>query len=310
MSKPFRFGIQLSAPAPELSWGDTARKLEDTGWSTLVMPDHFADQLAVAPALAVAAEATSTLRLGALVFGNDYRHPVVLAKEMATLDVLSEGRMEFGLGAGWMRTDYEMAGMTYNRPGLRIDRMLESLEIIRGLFGEGPVDFRGEHYTISAMEGFPKPVQSPPPLLIGGGGKRVLGIAGREADIVGVTANLKAGEVGPDALADTTAEKFDEKLDWVSEAAGTRFDDIELQVLVMSTQLTDDRTAAIEGTAALFGVTPEAVAAMPILLIGSAGEIAETLIERRERWGFSYIVVQDAASMDALAPVIDQLAGT
>lgn len=310
MPHPFRFGLQLSAPAPGLSWGDTARRLEDTGWSTLVMPDHFEDQLAVAPALAVAAEATSTLRLGALVFGNDYRHPVVLAKEMATLDVLSEGRMELGLGAGWMRTDYEMAGMTYDRPGVRIDRMLESLKIIRGLFGDGPVDFQGEHYNITAMEGFPKPVQSPPPLLIGGGGKRVLGIAGREADIVGVTANLKAGEIGPDALADTTVEKFDEKLRWVREAAGDRFDDIELQVLVMSTQLTDDRVAAVEGIAALFGVTPDAAAAMPMLLIGSAGEIAETLIERRERWGFSYIVVQDAASIDALAPVIAQLAGT
>jgi probable F420-dependent oxidoreductase len=310
MTHPFRFGIQLTGPAPGLSWADTARKLEDTGWSTLVMPDHFEDQLAVGPALAVAAEATSTLRLGALVFGNDYRHPVVLAKEMATLDVLSDGRVEFGIGAGWMRTDYEMAGMTYDRPGVRIDRMLESLEIIRGLFADGPVDFHGEHYTITNMEGLPKPVQSPPPVLIGGGGKRVLGIAGREADIVGVTANLKAGEVGPDAVADTTVERFDEKLEWVREAAGDRFDDIELQILVMSTQLVDDRSAAIEGMAALFGVAPDAAAAMPMLLIGSADEIAETLLERRERWGFSYIVVQDHASIDALAPVIERLAGT
>lgn len=310
MTHPFRFGLQLTAPAPGMSWADTARKLEDTGWSSLVMPDHFEDQLAVGPALAVAAEATSTLRLGALVFGNDYRHPVVLAKEMATLDVLSDGRMEFGLGAGWMRTDYDKAGMVYDRPGVRIDRMLESLEIIRGLFGDGPVDFAGEHYTISGLNGLPKPVQSPPPVLIGGGGKRVLSIAGREADIVGVTANLRAGEVGPDALEDTTVERFDEKLGWVRAAAGDRFDDIELQVLVMSTQVTDDRTTALEGTGAVFGLSPEATAAMPMLLIGSAGEIAETLQERRERWGFSYVVVQDHATIDALAPVVAELTGT
>ncbi len=310
MTHPFRFGIQLTAPAPGTSWADTARRLEDSGWSTLVMPDHFEDQLAVGPALAVAAEATTTLRLGALVFGNDYRHPAVLAKEMATLDVLSDGRMELGIGAGWMRTDYEKAGLVYDRPGVRIDRMLESLEIIRGLFADGPVDFDGEHYTITGMEGLPKPVQSPPPLLIGGGGKRVLGIAGRQADIVGVTANLKAGEIGPDALADTTVDRFDEKLEWVRAAAGDRFADIELQVLVMSTQLTDDRAAALEGMASLFGITPDAAAAMPMLLIGSADEIAETLHERRERWGFSYIVVQDHASIEALAPVVARLSGT
>ncbi|MFV2038797.1 MAG: TIGR03621 family F420-dependent LLM class oxidoreductase [Acidimicrobiales bacterium] len=310
MVHPFRFGIQLTGPAPGLTWGDTARKLEDTGWSTLVMPDHFGDQLAVAPALAVAAEATTSLRLGALVFGNDYRHPVVLAKDMATLDVVSEGRMELGLGAGWMRTDYDQAGMSYDRPGQRIERMLESLAVIRGMFATGPFDFAGEHYTITAMEGWPKPVQASPPLLIGGGARRMLGVAAREADIVGVTANLSAGEVGADAIADITAERFDEKLTWVREAAGDRFDHIELNVLVMSTQVTDDRAAAIEGTAALFGMPPEAVAETPILLIGSTAEIVDTLLERRERWGFSYVIVQDHDSIDALAPVVAELTGT
>jgi probable F420-dependent oxidoreductase len=308
MTHPFRFGLQITQPAAGLSWGETARKLEDTGWASLQMPDHFEDQLAVGPALAAAAEATSTLRLGALVFGNDYRHPVLLAKEMATLDVLSEGRMELGLGAGWMRTDYEAAGMSYDRPGQRIERMIESLTIIRGLFEDKPVDFVGEHYTITGLNGLPKPIQSPPPVLIGGGGKRMLSIAAREADIVGVTANLKAGEVGPDALADVTPEKFDEKVSWVREAAGDRMADIELNVLVMNVQVTDDRAGARDGMGALFGMGSDVVAATPILLLGSAGEIADDLRERRERWGFSYITVQ-ADAMEAMAPVVAELTG-
>lgn len=308
MSRPFRFGVQVNT-ATGASWADTARRVEDLGFSTLVMPDHFEDQLSVAPALAVAAEATTTLRVGALVFGNDYRHPVVLAKDMATLDVLSGGRMEFGIGAGWMRTDYEAAGMSYDRPGERIDRMLESITIIRGLFGDDPVDFAGAHYTITGMEGFPKPVQSPPPLLIGGGGKRMLTIAAQQADIVGVTANLKAGEIGPDAIADITPARFDEKLEWVRAAAGDRLADIELNSLVMSAQVVDDQQSAIEATAAMFGVEPADAAATPILLIGSPDEIAQQLEERRDRWGISYFIVQGFETAMALEPVIAQMSG-
>lgn len=310
MPHPFRFGVQLVHPEPGTTWAETARRVEDAGFSTLVMPDHFEDQLAVAPALAIAAEATTTLRLGALVFGNDYRHPIVLAKDMATLDVLSGGRMEFGIGAGWMRSDYEAAGMDYDTPGVRIDRMLESIEIIRGLMGPDPVDFAGEHYTIRAMNGLPKPVQDPPPLLIGGGGERMLTIAGRLANIVGVNANLRAGEIGPDAAADVAPDRFDEKLEWVRAAAGDRMADIELNCLVMSTQITDDRQAALEATGAMFGMDAEAVGRTPILLVGSPGEIADQLRERRERWGFSYIVVQGMDTVEALRPVVAELAGT
>lgn len=309
MSHPFRFGVQVNTAAAGTSWAETARRIEDLGFSTLVMPDHFEDQLAVAPALAVAANATSTLRVGALVFGNDYRHPVVLAKDMATLDVLSDGRMEFGIGAGWMRTDYEAAGMSYDRPGERIDRMVESIDIIRGLFGDGPVDYEGEHYTISGLEGLPKPIQSPPPLLIGGGGKRMLTIAAERADIVGITANLRAGEVGTDAVADITPARFDEKLEWVRAAAGDRMDHIELNCLVMSTQVVDDRETAIAGTAAMFGFDRADADATPILLVGSTDQIAGQLEERRDRWGFSYVVVQGIDTAVALEPVIARLAG-
>ena len=309
MTKPFRFGIQLTQPAAGRTWAETAQQLEADGWSSLVMPDHFENQLAVAPALAAAAQATSTLRLGALVYGNDYRHPVVLAKDMATLDVLSEGRMEFGIGAGWMQSDYDKAGMEYDRPGIRIERMQESLTIIRGLFSDGPVNFDGEHYQITVMEGWPKPVQSPPPIHIGGGGKRMLGIAAQEADIVGITANLRAGVVGRDATNDVTPEKFDEKVDWIQTAAGDRIDDIELSVLVFSTQVTDDKESAVNGTAEMFGFTTDQIEQTPMLLIGSSEEIANSLRERRERWGISYIIVQDTA-IDTLTPVVAELTGT
>src|SRR5271165_7356386 len=147
--RKFRFAAQLSK-GPDgsgASWAQQARRAEDLGYSTLLMPDHFGDQLAPVPALAAAAAATSTLRLGALVFGNDYRHPVVLAKEAATLDVLSEGRFELSLGAGWMRTDYEQAGITYDHPAVRVARFEEAVKVVNGLLRtDGPFSFHGTHY--------------------------------------------------------------------------------------------------------------------------------------------------------------------
>lgn len=306
----FRFGVQVNRAEHGTGWADAARRIESLGFSTLVMPDHFEDQFAVGPALTAAAAATTSLRVGALVFGNDYRHPVVLAKDMATVDVLSEGRMEFGIGAGWMRSDYDAAGMSYDRPGERIDRMLEAITVIHGLFGDGPFDFAGEHYTIDGLDGLPKPVQSPPPLLIGGGGKRMLTIAAQQADIVGITANLRAGAIGEDAVADITPERFDEKLAWVRDAAGARFDDIELNTLVMSTQVVEDQAAVIEATAAMFGLDPASTAASPLLLVGTPDQIVAQLEERRERWGFSYVIVQGLDTAIALEPVIARLAGT
>ena len=313
MSHPFRFGVEIKRPLDGLTWAETAARIEELGYSTLVVPDHFEDQLAVGPALAAAAAATTTLRLGAHVYCNDYRHPVMLAKEMATLDVLSGGRMDLGLGAGWMRTDYEQSGLDYDRPGMRIDRMVESLRILRGLLADGPVTFEGEHYTIRGLEGLPKPVQSPMPVVIGGGGRRMLGLAAREADVVGVNANLRSGEIGLDAINDVMPERFDEKLGWVRDAAGDRFDRLELNVLVAAAQITEGRRAtaeAVEATAAMFGKPPEVVVDVPLLLVGSPSEIADTLRQRRERWGFSYMVVQsDACDLTAFASVISELDG-
>ncbi len=314
MTHPFRFGVELKGPLPGLTWPQTAKKVEDLGFSNLVMPDHFDEQLAVGPGLAAAAAATTTLRLSAFVYGNDYRHPVMVAKEVATLDILSGGRMDLGLGAGWKRVDYDGAGMDYDPPGVRIDRMVESLHIIRALFEDGPVTFEGEHFTIRGLEGLPKPVQSPVPVAIGGGGRRMLTLAGRHADIVGVNANLRSGEIGLDAMNDVLgADRFDAKLEWVRQAAGDRFDQLVLNVLIASWQITGGgkaTTEAIEATAAMFGQPPEVVADVPLLLIGSPAEIADTLRQRRERWGFSYMILGAAnADVEAFAPVIAELDG-
>ena len=197
----------------------------------LTMPDHFTDQLAPVPALMTAADATTTLRIGALVWDNDYKHPVVLAKELATMDVLSDGRLEIGIGAGWMISDYEQAGMPYDSPKVRIDRFVEGIAIIKGAMGEGAFSQSGTHYTVTGYNGMPKPVQQPrPPILIGGGGKRVLSYAAQEADIIGINSTMTAGVVGPEAILSMTAEAVDDKVAIVRAAAGERLDQIEMNV--------------------------------------------------------------------------------
>src|SRR5947209_9566129 len=233
MPRQFRFGAQVADAKPGQAWAELARKLEDGGYSTLFVPDHFDDQVAPLPAMTWAAAATSELRVGSLVFDNDFKHPVVLAKEAATLDVLSEGRLELGIGAGWMHTDYETSGIPFDSAGVRVDRLEESLAVIKGLMTGEPFSFEGTHYKISNLAGTPKPVQQPhPPILIGAGAKRMLSIAAREADIVSVNFDLSAGAVGPDVVTTGTAELTRQKIELIREAAGDRFDDIELSVTV------------------------------------------------------------------------------
>ncbi len=307
---PFRFGVQLSRAPSGRAWRDLARRIEELGYSTLFVPDHFEDQFGPLVALTVAAEATSTLRVGSLVFGNDYRHPVVLAKEIATLDLLSEGRVEFGLGAGWMTTDYEQAGIDVDPPSVRIDRMAESLEVMKALWSTGGCTFAGKHYRIDGAIGEPRPYRQPhPSIVVGGGGPRVLALAAREADIVGVNPSLAAGVVGPEVLATTTPAAYDQRLEWVRTAAGDRFDDLELQCLTFVVQIVADRDQAVARLAHALSVPAEHVAGSPIALIGTTEQIAETLRERRERFGFSYVVVHEA-EMEALAPVVAELTGT
>ncbi|MGA8726910.1 MAG: TIGR03621 family F420-dependent LLM class oxidoreductase [Acidimicrobiales bacterium] len=307
---PFRFGVQLSRAISGRAWRERARRIEGLGYSTLFMPDHFEDQFGPLVALTVAAEATSTLRVGSLVFGNDYRHPVVLAKEIATLDVLSEGRVEFGLGAGWMTSDYRQTGIEEDPPSVRIDRMAESLTVMKALWSTGACTFAGKHYRIDGATGEPRPHRRPHPLIvIGGGGPRVLSLAAREADIVGVNPNFAAGVVGPEVLATTTPAAYDERLEWVRTAAGERFDALELQCLIFIVRIAPSRRRAVARVASALSVTAEYVAGTPIALIGTTNQIAEMLRERRDRFGFSYIVIHEAA-VEALAPVVAELTGT
>ncbi|MCB0999678.1 MAG: TIGR03621 family F420-dependent LLM class oxidoreductase [Acidimicrobiales bacterium] len=308
--RPFRFGVQAWTAGSRREWADLARRCETNGYSVLTMPDHFDDQLAPVPALMAAADATTDLRIGALVFDNDYKHPVVLAKELATMDLLSDGRLEIGLGAGWMATDYQQSGIPYDRPGVRIDRFEEGLAIVKGLLGPDPVDFEGRHYRIEAMRGTPSPVQAPrPPILIGGGGRRVLTIAAREADIVGINGSMHAGVIGPEAIASMTAEAVDDKVAIVRDAAGARLDELELNVRAFMVQVTEARDATLSAIAGAIGVEPPMVEATPFALVGPPAKLVEDLLARRDRWGFSYVIV-GAADVEAFAPVVAELAGT
>lgn len=273
------------------------------------MPDHFGDQLAPVPAMMAVADATEKLRVCALVFDNDYKHPIVLAKELATMDLLSDGRVEIGLGAGWMVSDYEQSGIPYDSPGVRIDRFVEGLHIIRRAMGRGAFSYSGKHYTITNYDGLPKPVQTRLPVLIGGGGKRVLGIAAREADIVGVNPSLHMGEINAETFVGMTAESVDEKVAIVKAAAGERMADIELNVRSYVVNVTNDGANARAGLAAMLSVDESLLNDSPFALIGSPAELTERLIERREKWGFSYVIV-GGDDVDKFAPVVAELAGT
>ena len=237
MTSPFRFAATLPAPTPPLPvWRDSLRRLEDLGIDTLVAADHFTQGYAAEPmvALTAAVGATTSARLQTGVLGNDYRHPVLVHRMAALLDLVSEGRFVLGLGAGWMTTDYEAAGIPLDEPGVRVDRFEESIRVVKGLFGDEPFTFDGAHYQIHALDGLPKPMQRPhPPFFLGGGSPRVLRIAGREADVVGVNASLRAGELGNHAIRDLSCERVQQKVGWVHEgatAAGREADSFELEM--------------------------------------------------------------------------------
>jgi len=288
-----------------------ARKAEALGYSTLYVPDHFVDHpFGPFPAMAMAAEATTTLRVGCLVLGNDYRHPVVVARDAATLDLLSDGRLELGLGAGWMTADYEKAGIPLDPPGVRIARLAESIAIIKGLTADGPFTFHGEHYRVTDLDGQPKPVQRPLPLVIGGGGKKVLTLAAREAAIVGINGNLRSGHSGaPDQPPNMNPASTDQKLQWVRDAAGDRYDSIEIQAFAGFVHFTDDPHGLATAMAPAFDTTPDEVLDSPVALVGTPESMIETLERRRERWDMSYHVIPHD-QLDAFAPVVARLAGT
>jgi probable F420-dependent oxidoreductase len=306
----FRFALQASQAASPAAWKELAQKAEGMGYSTLYVPDHLDDQWAPMIALTVGAEATTTLRVGTLVLDNDFRHPVVVAKEAATLDLVSGGRFEFGMGAGWMRTDYDQSGIPMEPAAVRIERLAESLEIMRSLWSTGRATFAGTHYQVKDAIGSPNPATpGGPPLVIGGGSRRILTLAGRYADVVSIVPSLAAGAFGAEMAAESVVEKYRDRVDWAREAAGDRADALEFQCWTAAVQVVPNRDEVIAQLAPVFGLTPDQLAAAPIALIGTVHEIAETLRQRRESLGFSYIVVHEA-EMVALGPVIAELAGT
>jgi probable F420-dependent oxidoreductase len=316
MPRPFRFAVINETMLPAGEWLAHVRRVEELGYSSFLIRDHFVpdffgDQLAPFSALMAAAMATTRLRVGTMVIDNDYRHPVILAKEASTLDMLSGGRLELGIGAGWLRTEYEQAGLPFDRAGTRIDRLEESLAILKGLFSGDPVHHCGDHYTIAGLNGYPLPQQRPhPPILIGGGKQRVLTLAGREADIVGILTTSVASGTVVDSVDERLPAAVDEKIGWIREGAGERFSEIELS-LIPSVLLTDNRrqrAAQLIAERGWSGVTVDDVLAMPSFLIGTFEEIIEDILQRRDRYGFSYYVVSDSV-MEAFASVVAALNG-
>ena len=320
---PFRFAATMPAPvSPLADWHAQLRHLEDLGLSSIVAADHFTGGYSFEPmvALTAAAAATTRLRLQTGVLGNDYRHPVLVHRMAAVLDVVSDGRLVLGLGAGWMTSDYEAAGIALDPPGERVDRFAEALTVIKGLFGSEPFDFTGEHYAVRALDGLPKPVQHPhPPLYVGAGSPRVLRIAGREADIVGINARLRAVELGAHAVRDLSVERVAEKVGWAREgavAAGRDPRALELEMNHWLVRVTPTATAASDLLArmgARFDVDPDLLAASPSVLVGTVAQIVDTLEARREQLGISYLQLDagfPTPDLDAFAPVIETLAGT
>jgi probable F420-dependent oxidoreductase len=314
--RPFRFGVIGEVITTREQLLDTAQRAEALGYSTLLLRDHFVpepfgDQLAPLVALTAAAGVTRTLRVGSLVLDNDHRHPVVLAKETATLDLLSEGRFELGIGAGWLRDEYERAGLPFDPPAVRVGRLEESLQVLKGLLAGSALTFKGEHYTVDGIAGFPVPVQRPhPPILVGAGSRRMLGIAGREADIVGILPRaLPEGTISGE-LSERSPERVARKVEWVQQATEDRSRQVELS-MVLSVAFDGDHRKAAERLAVQQGwgaAAAELVREMPSVAAGPAELVAEQLQQRRDKYGFSYLVVADG-DMETFAPVVDRLAG-
>ena len=319
MNKPFRFGVQSFAPATAPAWREQARRAEDLGFSTFSVADHVigpgpalaatnhpVQTVAVIPAMAVAAEATSTIRIGSRVLCVDYRQPVMLAKEAATLDFFSGGRLELGIGCGWLAGEYAAMGVPFDPAGVRLDRLEEVVGLLRASFAGGELDVAGEHVHAVGFTAVPVPARRPP-LMIGGGSERVLGIAGRQADIVSLNFDNSSGKIGPAGVGSSTAAATARKIEWIRAGAGDRFADLELEIGAYFTVVTED-ASTVESMAAMFELSPAELADHPHALIGPVGAICERLEERRERYGISYVTF-GAAAMESVATIVERLAG-
>ncbi|SRR6266542_4183962 len=315
--RPFRFAVGASSSTGTSTRGgliELAQTAESLGYATLLISDHLLDQFAPLPALAAIAQATTTLRLGTFVLNNDLRHPAVLAQELATVDLLSEGRLEIGLGAGWNVEEYRASGKDFDRHSVRFARMTESLHVLKGLFGDGAFTFEGEHYRITEMDGRPKPMQRPhPPFLIGGGGRTGLEFAAREAQIVGLAPRLPGG--GRADIRSVLAPATDEKLAWIREAAGARFDDLQVNTYpcLGPVQITDDPRSAADALSKRLAeryeveLSADELLESPHVFYGTIDQLVDKCQQLRERWSITYILV--LGDIRAFAPVVERLAG-
>lgn len=309
MTKPFRFSVTAGGITNVTEFLELARKTEDLGYASLTIPDHLDNQLAPIPALTAAAMHTSSLRLLTLVLANDYRHPVMTAKEAATLDLISDGRLELGLGAGWMKSDYEEAGIDYDKPSVRIRRLGEAVTIVKGLLGNDPVSFDGEFYNVTNMEGLPKPKQSSVPIMLAGGKEKILTLAASQGDIVGINPSLTAGVIDERAGATATPNATDQKLEWIRAAAGDRIDSIELQTRVHLAAVVDNREELAATMGPALGLSAEDALDSPHALMGTTEQCIEQVQGWRERWGISYVGFSYDA-VEQMAPIVEALAGT
>ncbi len=320
--RPFRFSLQAFEAPSAAAWVDTCRRAEAAGYDTLFTTDHHfgPGEIAassghrpvdVAPisAMTMAAAVTSTINVGCRVFGVDYHHPVVLAKELATVDFLSGGRLVAAIGAGWVKAEYDGLGIVQDRPSVRIERLSEVIDVLRAHWSGESMAIDGRHVHVSGFAGTPLPVQPHIPLMIGGGAEKILTLAGQKADIVSFNFDNSTGKLGASSVASATEEQTLQKIQWVKDAAGERFADVELEIGAYFIGVTDDGQAAADALGGRFGVDGAAILAHPHALIGSVEQICDTLIERRERLGISYVCIAQR-HLDEFAPIVTRLAGT
>jgi probable F420-dependent oxidoreductase len=318
--KPFRFGTGAEWRTDPEEIRAVARRAEDLGYATFGMADHFMLPFAPLIGLQAVADVTTTIRLTQTVLNQDLRRPAVLAKELATLDVFSAGRLQVGIGAGWMQSEYDQTGMHYDKGSVRIERLEEVVIVLKGLFGAEPFSFSGKHIYIDALDGLPKPRQKPyPPIMIGGGGAKLLAVAARQAEIIQVQPRIPGGALSMDG-SEFTEAAFRQKVGWIRDAAGDRFDEIELGVLLLNVTITEDIDQALNAFAAdyqrrarqlggTFALTREEMLASPVVAVGSLPQICDKLLEVRETLGFSYFTSPVGTPPESLAPIIERLAG-
>jgi probable F420-dependent oxidoreductase len=303
----FRFAITATRAESGAEWRAKARRIEELGYDTLLVTDHLARQLAPIPAMAAALEATTRLRVGSYVLANDYRNPVLLAKEIATLDVLSGGRVEFGMGAGWYQRDYEMLGLPYDPPATRVSRMIEAVNLMDRLFAEDSVDASGRFYTVHGARVLPKPVQRPrPPLMIGGGGRRMLRFAAEHADIVALNPRFDAN--GQPVVSDLTTGETERKLARLRAEAGERLDKVELNIFIVDGGVTDEPRSLFDAAATRLKGAAARLIDSPFFLYGSIADLKRELLARRERLGITYFGLPEKA-MEPFAPLVRELRG-